>query len=43
MYFNIKINLMEMYEFSDSAGSLDLQGIVESLINDLKIDHPSVS
>ena len=37
------INLIGMYEFGDSAETLDLQGIVESLINDLKIGHPSVS
>ena len=37
------INLIGTYEFGDSAESLDLQGIVESLINDLKIGHPSVS
>ncbi|WP_071513661.1 Tn3 family transposase [Francisella sp. TX07-6608] len=37
------INLIGMYEFGDSAESLDLQGIVESLINDLKIGNHSVS
>lgn len=37
------INLIGMYEFGDSAESLDLQGIVEFIINNLKIGRPSVS
>ena len=37
------INLVGMYEFGDSAESLDLQGIVETIINNLKIGRPSVS
>ena len=34
------INLIGMYEFGDSAETLGLQGIVESLINDLKSVTP---
>jgi TnpA family transposase len=37
------INLIGMYEFNKSGGTLDLQGIIDSLINDPKIDLSAVA
>ena len=37
------INLIGMYEFNKGAESLDLQGIIESLISNSKINLSSVS